>query len=90
MKRQRNTSGYDLERTSHWQAAAYRKGQITNKRGLRVNRINRTKKEICLANIIKSFAAFSPVPPNSCFGVMRKRTTAKLAVVVWHKPVAMC
>uniref|UniRef100_A0A8B9ZJP6 TSPO associated protein 1 n=1 Tax=Anas platyrhynchos TaxID=8839 RepID=A0A8B9ZJP6_ANAPL len=35
-----------LERTSHRQAAAYRNGQITNKRGLRANRINRKEKEI--------------------------------------------
>ena len=72
MKRQHNTSGYDLERTSRRQAAAYRNGQITNKRGLRAKRINRKKKKICFANIIKFFAAFSPFPPTRAL-VLREK-----------------
>lgn len=74
VKRRHNTSGFDLGRRSHGQVAAYWNGQITNKRGLRANRINRKKKEICFANIIKSFVAFS----HSCFGVRRERTRISL------------
>lgn len=62
VKRQHNTSGCNLERTSHWQVAAYQNGQITNKWWLRANRIDRKKKEICFANTIKSFAASSHSP----------------------------
>lgn len=74
VKRQHNTSGFDLGRRSHWQVAAYWNGQITNERGLRENGINRKKKEICFANIIKSFVAFS----HSCFGVRTERTQRSL------------
>lgn len=74
VKRQHNTSGFDLGRRSHWQVAAYWNRQITNKRGLRVNRINRKKKKICFANIINSFVSFS----CSCFGVSTGRTQISL------------
>lgn len=74
VKRQHNTCVFDLGRRSHWQEVAYWNRQITNKRGLRVNRINRKKREICFANIIKPFVTFS----CSCFGVKTERTQISL------------
>lgn len=75
VKRRHNISGFDLGRRSHWQVAAYWNRQITNKRRLRANRINRKKKEICFENIIKSFVSFSFC---SCFGVRTGRTQISL------------
>uniref|UniRef100_A0A8C0AZE1 RIMS-binding protein 2 n=1 Tax=Buteo japonicus TaxID=224669 RepID=A0A8C0AZE1_9AVES len=70
-----------LERTSHRQVAAYRNRQITNKRGLRANRINRKKREICFANIIKSFARRSCFPQTEEKVKHLKRKNAELAVI---------